>query len=211
MAKHVSMLCRTVNVVRPYTSEVRVGNNGQQYESKMIMFTVATDREYKSGVRNQDGSFAIDENGNIQKERKTDFYVIRATGPIAENLAKYCTSTKIVDGQEKLISRRLLIQGHDETYKKSRVINGVQVNLGGKLINIDGIEVPETPIVTVVDGFELLDANPAGNAAQGTQGAAVAQATATPVAQAAPQAVVAQAAPAAPVVNAQAGNLQAPF
>ena len=140
---HLNLIGRTAKIVKPYAVEQRTGRNGA-FESKMVMFSIATDRDYKSTVTNADGT--------ISQERKTDFFVCRATGPIADLFNKYCSAIK-EDG--KLVSRRLYIQGHLEKYQATRT---EQVQLpNGQVIQIN---LPEEREVIVVESIEFLDANP---------------------------------------------------
>ena len=149
---HLNLIGRTAKIVKPYEAVQRTGRNGA-FESKMVMFSIATDRDYKSTVTNADGT--------ISQERKTDFFVCRATGPIADLFNKYCSAIK-EDG--KLVSRRLYIQGHLEKYQATRT---EQVQLpNGQVIQVN---LPEEREVIVVESIEFLDANPVKTQAQVAQ------------------------------------------
>ena len=178
---------RTVSIVKPYKEEVRKGNNGD-FTSKEIFFKVACDRDYK---------VTRTENGKTIQEYPTDFFLVKATGELANIFNKYATATKD-DG--KLQSRHILIEGSLETYRKDRkVAYDKQVNIGGNLYQIkDEFTVPDTPVIIVADKIRFLDSAP--------QTQAQTQATSAPVVTA-----VAPVAPAvAPVMPAQAQVVQAP-
>ena len=197
---------RTVAIVRDLKVEQRQGANGT-FESKDILIRIAVDRDYK--VRRV-------ENGRTIEEYPTDFWLAKATGPVAQAIADNCTSTK-EDG--KLVSRHLLLNGNFETYQKTRnVKETVQVNIGGQLYNVAvDLNVPDTNPIFVIDSFKFLDKKPevAGannsatvNTASVTPVAPVAQAVApAPVAQQAP---VAQAVAPAPVAQVAQPMAQAP-
>lgn len=183
---------RTVAIVKDLTVEQRQGANGA-FESKEILFRIAVDRDYK--VTRQ-------ENGKTIQEYPTDFWLAKATGPVAQAFADHCTAKK-EDG--KLVSRHLLLIGNFETYQKSRnVKETVQVNINGALYNINvDLNVPDTNTIFMVDGIKFLD-RPQNAQANGTT---VATATATPAMPVAPAmpatpAVPVAQAPVAPVVSA---------
>lgn len=187
------MNARTVAVTKELTTEMRHGANGD-FESKSIFFRIAVDRNHR---------LARTVNGQTTMEYPTDFYLAKATGAVAENLAKYCTAKK-ADG--KLVSRHLLLKGSFETYQKD-VVEPVelQVNINGTLYNVKGETTLKnrTQYVFVIDEFTFLDKNPTPNNGGNVATAAPAMATAAPAAYASqPQ----QAAP----VMAQAPVTQMP-
>lgn len=177
---------RTVAIVKDLTVEQRQGANGA-FESKEILFRIAVDRDYK--VTRQ-------ENGKTIQEYPTDFWLAKATGPVAQSFADHCTAKK-EDG--KLVSRHLLLIGNFETYQKSRnVKETVQVNINGMLYNVNvDLNVPDTNTIFIVDGIKFLDrpqTTQANNATVATATAApampVAQTPATPAMPAAQTPVV---------------------
>lgn len=175
MSMKVHAIGRTVKIIRPYAVEQMTGRNGA-FESRMVMWTLATDRDYRQATTNADGT--------VTQERHTDFFACRATGPIADLFNRYCSATKKDEnGNDKLASRRIAIEGHLEKYNATRT-EQVQLN-NGQIIQIS---LPEEREVVVVESIEFLDANPVKNNAGTT-------ATATPVAQPVTQTV----APVAPV------------
>lgn len=182
--------CRTVSIVRDLKVEQRQGANGA-FESKDILFRIAVDRDYK--VTRQD-------NGKTISEYPTDFWLAKATGPVAQIFADHCTATK-EDG--KLISRHLLVSGSFENYTNTRKVKvNPQVNIGGQLYQLDlEVEVPSNNTIFVIDSIKFLDSNPANKAH--ANGTTVATAVATPVPVAvAPQTPVApQTQPVAPVAE----------
>jgi len=200
MSANVYGVFRTAKIIKPYSVDQRNGKNGT-FESRMIMFSVATDREYRHAVTKEDGS--------VVQERQTDFYALRATGPIADTLAKYASAMRTDDnGNQKLVSRRMLIKGHLETYPATRketisaVVNGQTVQLA--------VELPEERKIIVAESIEFLDANPTGNNSNANAGTAV---TATVVGQPTPATPVVNATtatPATPVVGAVSAE-EAPF
>lgn len=154
MSMKVHAIVRTAKILRPYKVEARTGRNGA-FESKMVMFSVATDRDYRQAVTNADGT--------ISQERHTDFFACRATGPIADLFQKYCSATKKDEnGNDKLVSRRIAIEGHLEKYQSTRT-EQVQLN-NGQIIQIN---LPEEREVVVVESIEFLDANPINKANNG--------------------------------------------
>lgn len=197
-----NLIARTVSIVKPYREETRNGNNGT-FTAKEIFFKVAVDRDYK--VTRQ-------ENGKTISEYPTDFFLVKATGGLAETINKYATATK-EDG--KLQSRLISLGGNFETYRKDREVDidkVYQVNINGTLYNIpvkDKVVVPDTPVIFVADSIKFLDKNPNANQAQASaqaQAPVIMQAVAVqgqaPVAQASAPAVapVAQTPAVAPVV-----------
>lgn len=201
MSYSITAVVRTASILKDYEAVQRTGRNGT-FESKSIMYSVASDRDYKSSITKEDGS--------VSQERKTDFLAMRASGPIANSLNQYC-NTKNQDG--KLISRRLLVYGHLETYQTTRKITQ-RIAVEGKEYDAT-FDVPETRTIIVVEKFEFLDANPVKNASNATT---TSVATVTAVASSAPaDAQVAQPAPAqvpvqsVPVAQVSQGAVVAPF
>ena len=212
MSMKVHAIGRTVKILRPYAVEQRPGRNGV-FESRMVMWTLATDRDYRQAVTNTDGT--------VTQERHTDFFACRATGPIADLFAKYCNAMKKDEnGNDKLVSRRIAIEGHLEKYNAKRT-EQIQLPTG----QVAQIELPEEREVIVVESIEFLDANPVKNNANNTTAIVTPVITNAPVAQVAPVAQaqtiavapVAQVAqpvvaPTTPIVQAQAVNAEvAPF
>lgn len=208
MSMKVHAIGRTVKIIRPYAVEQKNGRNGA-FESRMVMWTLATDRDYRQATTNADGS--------VTQERHTDFFACRATGPIADLFNRYCSATKKDEnGNDKLASRRIAIEGHLEKYQATRT-EQVQLN-NGQIIQVS---LPEEREVVVVESIEFLDANPVKNNAGTTATATIVQAqpvaNAQPIAQAvapvtnvAPVANVAEAIPVAPVAGAVTAEM-APF
>lgn len=155
MSMKVHAIGRTARIVKPYAVEQRNGKNGT-FESRMVMFSLATDRNYRQATTKPDGT--------VSQERHTDFFVCKATGPIADNFAKYCSAMKKDEnGNDKLVSRRISIEGHLETYDATRT-EQVQLN-NGQIIQVS---LPEERKIVVVDEIEFLDANPSKNNAGAT-------------------------------------------
>lgn len=154
MSMKVHAIGRTVKIIRPYAVEQRNGRNGM-FESRMVMWTLATDRDYRQATTNADGT--------VTQERHTDFFACRATGPIAELFNRYCSATKKDEnGNDKLVSRRIAIEGHLEKYQATRT-EQVQLN-NGQIIQIS---LPEEREIVVVESIEFLDANPINKANNG--------------------------------------------
>ncbi len=202
MSMKIHAIGRTVKILRPYAVEQKTGRNGV-FESKMVMWTLATDRDYRQATTNADGS--------VTQERHTDFFACRATGPIADLFAKYCNAMKKDEnGNDKLVSRRIAIEGHLEKYNATRT-EQVQLN-NGQIIQVT---LPEEREVVVVESIEFLDANPSKSNAGTTATATIVQAqpvmNAQPVAQAvAPVAQAVESIPVAPVAGAVTAEV-APF
>lgn len=186
---------RTVAIVKDLTVEQRQGANGA-FESKEILFRIAVDRDYK--VTRQ-------ENGKTIQEYPTDFWLAKATGPVAQAFADHCTAKK-EDG--KIVSRHLLLIGNFETYQKSRnVKETVQVNINGMLYNVNvDLNVPDTNTIFMVDGIKFLDRPQTTQANNAT----VATATAAPATPATPATPAMPAMPAAQTPVAQAPVAPAP-
>lgn len=202
MSMKIHAIGRTVKILKPYAVEQRTGRNGN-FESRMVMWTLATDRDYRQATTNADGS--------VTQERHTDFFACRATGPIADNFAKYCSAMKKDEnGNDKLVSRRIAIEGHLEKYNATRT-EQVQLN-NGQIIQVT---LPEEREVVVVESIEFLDANPSKSNAGTTATATIVQAqpvmNAQPIAQAvAPVAQAVESIPVAPVAGAVTAEV-APF
>ncbi len=201
MSMQFYAVVRTARITHPYSNVNRPGRNGT-FESKMVMLSGASDRDYKHSVQNADGT--------VTQERQSDFFNLRFGGPLADTANKYLCA---VDSNGKLISRRILVRGHVETYPSEResvvqfVDNGVTKQLAVKL--------PETRQVYVVENFEFLDANPVNKNSTPTAtvvtGAPVAQPVqSAPVAQAQPVQSAPVAQPQAPVANTATAEV-APF
>lgn len=202
MSMKIHAIGRTVKILKPYAVEQRTGRNGN-FESRMVMWTLATDRDYRQAVTNTDGT--------ISQERHTDFFACRATGPIADLFAKYCNAVKKDEnGNDKLVSRRIAIEGHLEKYNATRT-EQVQLN-NGQIIQVS---LPEEREVVVVESIEFLDANPSKSNAGTTATATIVQAqpvmNAQPIAQAvAPVAQAVESIPVAPVAGVVTAEV-APF
>lgn len=202
MSMKIHAIGRTVKILRPYAVEQKTGRNGV-FESKMVMWTLATDRDYRQATTNADGS--------VTQERHTDFFACRATGPIADLFAKYCNAMKKDEnGNDKLVSRRIAIEGHLEKYNATRT-EQVQLN-NGQIIQVT---LPEEREVVVVESIEFLDANPSKSNAGTTATATIVQAqpvmNAQPIAQTvAPVAQAVESIPVAPVAGAVTAEV-APF
>ena len=202
MSMKIHAIGRTVKILKPYAVEQKTGRNGV-FESKMVMWTLATDRDYRQATTNADGS--------VTQERHTDFFACRATGPIADLFAKYCNAMKKDEnGNDKLVSRRIAIEGHLEKYNATRT-EQVQLN-NGQIIQVT---LPEEREVVVVESIEFLDANPSKSNAGTTATATIVQAqpvmNAQPIAQAvAPVAQAVENIPVAPVAGAVTAEV-APF
>lgn len=202
MSMKIHAIGRTVKILKPYAVEQRTGRNGN-FESRMVMWTLATDRDYRQATTNTDGS--------VTQERHTDFFACRATGPIADLFAKYCNAMKKDEnGNDKLVSRRIAIEGHLEKYNATRT-EQVQLN-NGQIIQVT---LPEEREVVVVESIEFLDANPSKSNAGTTATATIVQAqpvmNAQPIAQAvAPVAQAVESIPVAPVAGAVTAEV-APF
>lgn len=195
MSMKVHAIGRTVKILRPYAVEQKTGRNGV-FESKMVMWTLATDRDYRQATTNADGS--------VTQERRTDFFACRATGPIADLFAKYCNATKKDEnGNDKLVSRRIAIEGHLEKYNATRT-EQVQLN-NGQIIQVT---LPEEREIVVVESIEFLDANPSKSNAGTTATATIVQAQ--PVMNAQPIAQAVESIPVAPVAGAVIAEV-APF
>lgn len=194
MSVNITTIARTVRILKPYKLEQKMGRNGA-FNSESVMFSIATDREYKSTVQHADGTVA--------QERKTDFYACRATGPIARLFSQYCSATKIDEnGNEKLVSRRLYIKGHLETYDNIRE-EQIAFNYGGQQLTVNAPIKESNKIIIVVDSIEFLDADPVKK--MNAQAQATPQATAMPYAQVyaqpAPQVYTAPEMPAVPMAQ----------
>ena len=187
---------RTVSIVTPYKEEQVNGTNGE-YTRKSIMFKVATNHRYKSTT--PDG----------KQEYQTDFFLVRASGKVAETFNKLCGSLKKPDG--KHLSRKVLIEGTEENYTKTIIKTLKDVEIDGKLYDLQVPENVERNIL-IAESITFLDPHPdVLKNADGVNGkvtatlsatpSATPSASATPQASAQPVAVAlqAEAEPAQPV------------
>ena len=141
---------RTVALVRDLKVEQRQGANGT-FESKDILFRIAVNRDYK--VTRQ-------ENGKTISEYPTDFWLAKATGPLAQIFKDNCCKIK-EDG--KLVSRHLLLSGSFENYTNTRKVQvQPQVDINGQIYQLNlEVDVPNnTNTIFIVDGITFLDSNP---------------------------------------------------
>ena len=150
----MSMNCyaigRTARILKPYAVTQRNGRNGA-FESRMVMFSIATDRDYRQAT--------VHEDGTVTQERNPDFFACKATGPIADLFNKYCSATKKDEnGNDKLVSRRIMVQGHMETYDATRT-ETIQAVVNGQTVQLS-VELPDERKILVVEKMEFLDANP---------------------------------------------------
>jgi hypothetical protein len=166
--KSTILEARTVTVVRELKVEKRTGVNGE-FESKDILIRIAVDRDYK---------VTRTENGKTISEYPTDFWLAKATGPLADVINNYCTATK-EDG--KLVSRHLLLSGSFENYTNTRKVKvQPQVEINGVMYQLDlETEVPSNNTIFVIDAIKFLDRNPEAMQAQTAN--TVTTATVTPV------------------------------
>lgn len=191
----VNAVCRTVWVKELVTVK-RQGNNGE-YDSKSILFRVATPRNYTRTVM---------KDGQQVEERPTDYILCRANGATAQVIADYCSA---VDAEGKHISRHLNLVGHIETYQTERnvKIENLPVGLNGQTYNLTF----ETPVkqdshIFIVDELEFLDPKKE-TPVQSANGVAVSNVSITPVV-AQPQTQAVQSAPVAPAPVVQQTPVQ---
>lgn len=181
----VVMSARTVSIAKQYNVQQLTRQDGSQDSIRSIYFRIAVRREYHKS------------NG----EYETDFFLAKATGPVADILNKNCTATR-ADG--KLASRHLLLTGAFETYTKQRTFN---TNINGTVYTVPFED--RNNFVFVIEHVEFLDRKD-GNNGNGTgnatwvPGAQVMPQAAVPVAQAPVAQAVPVAAPAQAVPVAQA-------
>lgn len=148
----ISGIFRTSRVVKEENVQ-RTGRNGV-FNSKYVMFQAATDRPYKQTVTKEDGT--------VVQERESDFFTFKMSNGLYDTWQKYCNAKKVVDGKEKLVSRRLYLAGHAEKYKATRS-ETIQANVNGQIVQI-AVELPEERTIYIVDEIEFLDANPVNSA-----------------------------------------------
>lgn len=142
--------------VKDLQIEKRQGNDGE-YDSKTILFRVATQRNYKR---------TVEKDGQQVSEYPTDFITCRANGEVAQRIADYCSAT---DESGKFISRRLNIFGSIICYKGDRRFENVHVNVNG----VDGcisFNAPQDNYMFIVDEFEFLDPPPKKDDSNNTSG-----------------------------------------
>lgn len=199
-----NIIARTVSIIQPL--QVTTREDGTQYKS--IIFKVAEKRRYKQ-------NYLDTKTNQMVNGYKSDFWLVKATGEVAEAFAKNCTA---VDENGKLKSRYLYIEGRFETYTKDRKVNvGVSAQAIGNYygIALQGADlaietaVPQTNTILNADVITYLDPNPNRNdGGQSVQ--IVAPATGVNYAQATVAPAVAQTAPApAPVMQAPVQTVQA--
>lgn len=130
------------------TKEI-TGTDGKPFTSQSIMFRVATKRDYY---------VSRTVNGEVIRERPTDFFSCKATGALAKLIADYA-SDKREDG--KLVSRLVELSGHMETYKAKRVENKThQFQIGDSLCEAEiAHEYEVVEHIFMVDSLNFLDSN----------------------------------------------------
>lgn len=176
----VVMSARTVAVAKQYSTQTISRPDGSVDTIRSIYFRVATRRRYH----------------NRERQYESDFFLAKATGPVADLLNNNCTALR-QDGSGKLQSRHLLLIGSFETYTKTRSFN---TNINGVTYTVPFED--RNNFVFVIDHVEFLDRKD-GNNGNGNGG----NATWIPGSQIMPQVVsavpnggtVAQAVPAQPV------------
>jgi hypothetical protein len=145
--------------------EKRKGNDGQEYDAKSILFCVASNRPYSVVKKDSNGN-PITENGQVVRERPSDFLLCKATGNVAQVIADHC-SEKRADGSGKQISRHLSLYGHLETYKTLKPVKMDKVvNINGTNYKVEfdtKIEV-DAQIFIVHDINDFLDSKPTSEA-----------------------------------------------
>ena len=172
MASNTVLNARTVAIVRELQTVKRTGGANGEFEQTDILIRIAVSRRYKATTI---------KNGQQVIENPTDFWLAKATGPVAERFAKYCTAK---DETGKLKSRHLLIYGNFETYDKPRKEHITpQINFNGQIMQVDlDITLPDTRTIFIIENFEFLDSNPDANNAN-TNTETVVVGGITPVAQ----------------------------
>ena len=136
----------TASVGELQVREVK-GANGETSTYQSIIFRVATRRDFYTTRQ---------VNGEIIKERQTDFYSCKATGALAKVIADYASDKK-EDG--KLVSRLVELHGHMETYKAKRTETKThQFMVGEDLCEAEiEHEYEVTEHIFIVDTLNFLD------------------------------------------------------
>lgn len=131
--------------------ENKAGSDKVPFESKTILFKVASNRDYTVNKVT---------NGVTTREKPSDFVFCRAHGSIAQAINDYCKEKKV--GEEgKFVSRHLELAGHLETYIAKKTVPFEQiVALSGANYNLKldhVVDVEQT--VFVVKELNFLDAS----------------------------------------------------
>lgn len=139
------------------TKEI-TGTDGKPFTSQSIMFRIATKRDYY---------VSRTVNGEVVRERPTDFFSCKATGALAKLIADYA-SDKREDG--KLVSRLVELSGHMETYKAKRTENKThQFQIGDSLCEAEiAHEYEVVEHIFMVDSLNFLDSNKSESAKPST-------------------------------------------
>ena len=146
----LSFVGRTVAITVPYRNEVRKGQNGE-FSVKEIFYRVAVDRGYKIT------------NANGDKQKATDFYLVKFTGAAADAMNQFASGKKVkADGTVGDESRHVYGEGTIESFPKARQYKKTfPVELGGKTYPVEiEDEIIETNYVIICDRVEFLDSNP---------------------------------------------------
>lgn len=133
---NVTMVGRTVSVVKDFTTET--AKNGNEYS--YIMYSFAVNRGYRDS-----------DNKPI-----TDFWLVKATGKTAELLNEHCNGIK-ENGKHE--SRHLALTGSFETYKKKITENrDLILEVDGESIDANcDFEYETVQTVFVVQNVDFLD------------------------------------------------------
>lgn len=95
--------------------------NGKKTETKSIYFQIAVKRRYKKKQLNEDGTPKLDGSGKPIRDFPTDFYLVKAFGKAALLVDRFFNNYKKVDGgKDKIISRKIYIEGTLENYEAKK-------------------------------------------------------------------------------------------
>lgn len=125
--------------------ENKVGADGKPYQSKTILFKVASNRDYTVNK-------VVD--GKVVKERPSDFIFCRANGSVAQAIADFASAK---DATGKLVSRYLSLHGAIETYTTMKDMT-VNANINGTIYPI-AFQVEQEQTVFIVKELDFLDSS----------------------------------------------------
>lgn len=164
----MNLIGRVGRITKPYSVQTFTGENGIQRQVGSIYFTVAVERNYSQRQ--------TDDQGNVTRRPATDWFLVKASGPVADNFNKYCTA---VDANGKLVSRLIAITGEVETYQKERLV-ATDIPINGVVYHVENIPVNETNICINAEKIKYLDSSSRSGIQAQTAGAPVATQAAYP-------------------------------
>lgn len=143
--------------------EVKLGKRtnyeGVEVDTKSLLFKIVTHRNYSVPKKDAGGNFIM-KDGQVVKERPADFILCKVTDRLVDvivNNMEY--ELDATNNTKKLVSRRVELTGHIETYttsKKVKIKKNVSFNGAIGEVEFDA-DVPYDAFIFVVDSVDFLD------------------------------------------------------